>query len=244
MALWLSRLALVLGCLLIGLGVVYGGLVWYLAWQEETFPSTTQVLVLKDGRRIPLHQPTATPPVWPEPAAGLSPPPEAAAGTEDGSPGFGVTATPVSASLPANQAASDVPPSRITIPGLGLDWPVVLSTNEHMPRFKGVGWLLGSAYPGQAGNLVLFGHLDGPYSTFGPLHELRPGDTFHVATAAGVYQYRVRASFETTPDDVAVLAPTDGPTATLITCAGQWDKATQMYDRRLVITADLIAGER
>jgi sortase A len=133
-----------------------------------------------------------------------------------------------------------LPPKRIKIPRIGVDWPVVLSDNEHLPRFKGVGWLLGSAFPGAPGNMVLFGHLDGPYATFGRLHELQPGDEFAVTTDEGEFVYRVRSSFQTTPDDVSVLAPTDTPTATLITCSGRWDPLARTYSHRLILTADLV----
>src|SRR5205814_543012 len=78
------------------------------------------------------------------------------------------------------QPAFVLPPERIRIPRIGVDWPVVLSDITHLPRFNGVGWLQGSAYPGTAGNLVLYGHLDGRYATFGRLHELRAGDEFSV----------------------------------------------------------------
>src|SRR5687767_7802389 len=55
---WASRFLFMLGSLLIFMGASYGALVGYLAWQESVSPSTARVLVLKDGRRIPLLQPT------------------------------------------------------------------------------------------------------------------------------------------------------------------------------------------
>jgi len=131
-----------------------------------------------------------------------------------------------------------LPPLRIEIPDIDADWPVVLADNSHMPRFKGVGWLMGSAYPGEVGNIVLFGHLDGSYSTFGRLKELRRGDQFSIFTETSEYRYLVLESIETTPDDVTVLAPTDRPTATLITCSGRWDPIAQNYSRRFIIEAD------
>jgi sortase A len=88
--------------------------------------------------------------------------------------------------------------------------------------------------------MVLLGHLDGPYSTFLRLHELKPGDEFTVITEEAQHQYRVRSVYETTPDDVAVLAPTDAATATLITCSGKWIPAQSTYDHRLIVTADYI----
>lgn len=191
----LSRLLLGLGGLLVILGLGYGGLINYLTWQESSAPSTSRVLVLKDGRRIPLVQPTqptlrsiptATPPVAlpggvPDPAPALSPPPAS-------------IATPPGLSLAPAATQAYLPPLRITIPRIGVDWPVVLSVNEQLPRFKGVGWLMGSTYPGFTGNLVLFGHLDGRYATLGRLHELVPGDTFNVVTEDRTRVYRVRSA--------------------------------------------------
>jgi sortase A len=129
----------------------------------------------------------------------------------------------------------------VEVPSIGVKWPVVLGTNDHMPRFKGVGWLMGSGYPGMAGNMVLFGHLDGPNATFGSLHLLHTGDVLIVRTERAEYSYRVSSVFETTPDDVGVLAPTSDTTATLITCSGVWDPETRNYSHRLIVTAVLLA---
>jgi sortase A len=131
-----------------------------------------------------------------------------------------------------------LPPLRIEIPKIGVAWPVVLADNDDLPRFRGVGWLMGSAYPGQAGNIVLFGHLDGPYSTFPRLIELKPGDRFSVFTETREHRYLVRGTFETTFDDVSVLIPSDTATATLITCSGHWDPVAQDYSHRLIVKAD------
>ena len=42
--------------------------------------------------------------------------------------------------------------------------------------------------------------------------------TFVVVTARGEYHYRVKKTHIVDPDDVWVLAPTETPTITLITC--------------------------
>src|SRR5687768_8789123 len=55
--LWVSRLLLIAGSLLVAAGTAYGGTVSYMMWRESVSPSTQQMLVLKDGRRIPLQQP-------------------------------------------------------------------------------------------------------------------------------------------------------------------------------------------
>ncbi len=219
----LHRVLCILGCLLVLLGLGYAGLFRYLTWREQVSPSTRQVLVLKNGREIPLLQPTSAPRPATQ-AVELS-------NERRAEPSAAPTATPT---------APPLPPKRIKIPKIEVDWPVVLSDNDHLPRFRGVGWLMGSAFPGAPGNLVLFGHLGGPYGTFMRLHELEAGDEFSVLIDQGERRYRVRSSRETTPDDVAVLAPTDTATATLITCSGPWDSVRQTNERRLIVTADYI----
>jgi sortase A len=227
---WIRRILLAIGGLVVLLGVSYGTLVGYLMWRESSSPSTRQVLVLKDGRQIPLLQPTAAP--RPPPPTAL---PTAPALVPDAAvPDPLLTATVAPPTEPP--APSYLPPLRIVIPRIEVDWRVVLADNDHMPRFKGVGWLMGSGFPGTPGNLVLFGHLDGPYATLGRLHELVVGDEFDVLTEAGTARYQVRDSREVLPDAVEVLAPTSDATATLITCSGNWDSLDRMYNRRLVVT--------
>lgn len=221
----LRWLLLGLGWLFIGSGLAYGGLIGFVTWREQVAPASRRVLLLRDGQRIPLVQPTRAAPVAAVQATGAPP-------IEPSSPD---TLTAVSVSLPPT-----LPPERIVLPRLALDWPVVLSDNEHLPQFQGVGWLMGSSFPGVPGNMVLFGHLGGPYATFVRLHELQPGDEIQVFTAGQMYRYRVRTSFETTPDDVAVLAPTNTPVATLITCSGPWDPVAQTNQYRLIVIADYL----
>ena len=203
------------------LAVSYGATFAFLGWRETVSPSTSQILVLRDGQQIPLVQPTAAPGrvVSPAPPAG------------------GDSPSRTGSSSAAPRAPAPRPPLRLQIPRLSLDWPVVLSDNDHLPRFQGVGWLLGSAFPGAAGNMVLVGHLDGRYATFARLHELQPGDHFIVATADSTMNYRVLSLHPTRPDDVAVLAPTSAATATLITCSGPWDAGLRMYEQRLIVSA-------
>jgi sortase A len=214
-------------------GGAYGGAIGYAAWREQLSPSTRQMLVLSDGRQVPLVQPSAAPlPAPPTPPAGAP----ATRPQEQDQRDAGV------APAPAAQPVT-LPPLRVRIPRIAVDWPVVLSHNEHMPEFRGVGWFMGSAFPGAPGNIVLFGHLGGPYGTFMRLHELRAGDEFSIVTEAGEHRYRVRDAYETTPEDVAPLTPSDGATATLITCSGPWNQALQTNERRLIVTADYLGAE-
>ena len=230
------------GWLCIALGIAYGGLIGYLTWSESVSPSAKATLVLRDGRKIPLAQPTLTLPARPSaPATPEGPDPNShtlPAADEGGPSSLDQLPSANENRVPVAPSAH-LPPQRLKIPSIGVDRPVVLSDNEHLPRFRGVGWLRGSAFPGAVGNIVLFGHLDGPYATFERLRELRPGDLFTITTEEGGFTYRVRSSFDTTPDDVAVLAPTGTPTATLITCSGRWDPIARTYSHRLIVIADL-----
>jgi LPXTG-site transpeptidase (sortase) family protein len=258
----IKRLVVATGCIVALLALAYGGLFYYLEWRESVSPSTDRVLVLQDGRRISLVQPTA------QPAPSTLGNVDGASGTGSAEQGGGTflqapgralsqTGTEAATTVPrpapiagggGRSSGAEIPPApdaylpplRVSIPSIGVDRPVVLGTNEHMPRFRGVGWLLGSAYPGRPGNIVLFGHVDGPNATFERLHELKLGAEFTISTESGPLRYRVRSIFETTPDDVSVLAPTDTPTATLITCGGFFDKANQSYAKRVIVTADYL----
>lgn len=215
---WIRRLLATVGTLMMVLGLGYGGTIAYVSWREQVSPSTQQMLKLKDGQQIPLVQPT-TAPIAPKIAPGAT--------------AAEATAAPELVIIPAQ-----LPPMRVAIPSIGVDWPVVLSDNDNLPQFRGVGWLMGSGFPGAPGNIVLFGHLGGPHGTFMRLNELKPGDEFSIFTTGEEHRYKVRATHETTLDDVSVLAPTSDASATLITCSGPWDAVAQTNVRRLIVQAD------
>lgn len=130
-----------------------------------------------------------------------------------------------------------LPPTRLRIPRIGVDAPIVLADNDDLPRFKGVGWYVGTGYPGFRGNLVLFGHLNGPYETFGRLHELRANDQVSIEAMDRTYQYRVVEKRVVPASAVEVLAPTADSRATLITCTGTFYPLTRDYSDRLIVTA-------
>ncbi len=225
----LRALLLIVGTLCVLLAIGYVGLLHYLQWSERVSPSTQQVLVYRDGRRVLLVQPTPAGPT-PTRVTLVAAPPVAAA-----APAVPTPAAPTPTSTPSPVPL--LPPTQLIIPELDVGWPVVLADARHMPRFKAVGWLFGSAAPGQTGNLVLFGHQGGKYGTLMRLHEIHRDQIVTVRSDAGDHHYQVREIYETTPDDVAVLAPTDTPTLTLITCSGPWDVINQTNERRLIVKA-------
>jgi len=79
---------------------------------------------------------------------------------------------------------------RIQIPAIQVDAPVVQGVGWDQLK-KGVGQYIGSANPGQTGNLVLSGHNDVYGEVFRRLDELEPGDTIIIFTINRQYVYIV-----------------------------------------------------
>ena len=131
------------------------------------------------------------------------------------------------------------PPVRLRIDGIGVDAPVVLVRGEDLPRKAIAGWYFGTAYPGDAGNVVLLGHLNGDGEIFGDLDLLRPGDSIYVDTTKGIVTYIVEGSQLVDRRAIEVLGSTPEPTLTLMTCAGNWRDEIGGYDMRLVVQARL-----
>jgi sortase A len=106
---------------------------------------------------------------------------------------------------------------RIRINALQVDAPIVQGDGWEQLK-KGVGQHIGSANPGQKGNMVLTGHNDVFGEVFRYLDRLKPGDEIVVYSARRAYTYIVTDWFLVTPDQVEVLAPTPDASLTLISC--------------------------
>ncbi len=106
---------------------------------------------------------------------------------------------------------------RIKIPAINVDAPIVQGDGWEQLK-KGVGQHIGSANPGQPGNLVLTGHNDVYGEVFRYLEKLQPGDLVLIFTAQRQFVYVVTGSQIVEPTQVEVMAPTREPTLTLITC--------------------------
>ncbi|MDO9348081.1 MAG: class D sortase [Anaerolineales bacterium] len=106
---------------------------------------------------------------------------------------------------------------RIQIPAIQVDAPVVQGDGWDQLK-KGVGQYIGSANPGQTGNIVLSGHNDVYGEVFKRLDELEPGNTIIIFTINRQYVYVVSGSQIVEPTQVEVMAPTSDPTLTLISC--------------------------
>jgi len=151
----------------------------------------------------------------------------------------------------------------LRIPRLGEDWTrVVLEGTEAEQLAQGPGHYVGSAMPGEDGNLALAGHRVGKGSPFLELDEMRPGDPVVVETADSWFVYRVLGDPATgdvdadpsgipgmqivSPSAVEVISPTPNAAAsappsgaylTLTTCHPRYSAR-----QRLIVHARLDGG--
>jgi sortase A len=109
-------------------------------------------------------------------------------------------------------------PVRIQIPKIKVDSTVVDGDNWATLQL-GVGHHIGSANPGQRGNMVLSGHDDVYGEIFKDLDKLKAGDLVTVSTTQKDYTYVVQDQKIVQPTDVWVLdSRGDDKQLTLITC--------------------------
>jgi sortase A len=120
------------------------------------------------------------------------------------------------ANLPVPTPAPDQA-IRIQIPALEVDAPVVQGDGWEQLK-KGVGQNIGSANPGQNGNVVLSAHNDVYGELFRYLDKLVPGDQVILYTQQRQYVYVVDRTAIVEPTAVEVMASTGSPTTTLISC--------------------------
>jgi sortase A len=106
---------------------------------------------------------------------------------------------------------------RLQIPRLNVDAPVVQGDGWEQLK-KGVGQHIGSANPGQNGNVVLSAHNDVYGELFRYLDQLQPGDEVIAYTQQRQFVYVVERTVLVEPTAVEVMASTGSPTVTLISC--------------------------
>lgn len=206
---------LIVGSLTLLLGVALGSLRIYLAAQTAALPPV-EVSAPIEGPALAAPIGGNAAPVEIASSSGAAPSPASAAGSVAG---------PVQ--------AAHLPPTQITIPRLGVSYPVTLSDYDYQLRFRAVGWIVGTAFPGEAGNMVFYGQAEGPYATLDRLGELRPGDDIVIGADGGQRHYRVRTVSQVSQDNVDVVAPTTSAVATFIT------DVPDNEQQRLVVVADL-----
>jgi sortase A len=125
--------------------------------------------------------------------------------------------------------------AHLQIPAIGVDQYVLEGTGE-ASLAKGPGHYLGTAMPGQQGNVAIAGHRTTYGAPFYRLDELKVGDTVTLTTLTGQHLVYVvaKAPVAVSPRDVSVLNDAGDNRLTLTTCTPKYS-ATQ----RLVVVADL-----
>ncbi len=103
---------------------------------------------------------------------------------------------------------------RIDIDRLGFSVAILEGTKSRTLRL-GLGHVSGTPLPGELGNSGIAGHRD---TFFRPLKDVRQDDAIELTTLKGVSHYQVDWIRVVTPDDMAVLGPSDTSALTLVTC--------------------------
>ncbi len=166
------------------------------------------------------------------------------------------TSTPVPTATAVPLPESQYPPNRLVIPSIDVNAPWVplgyLADGLTMDSPAGptdVGWYKFTGQPGGPSNAVFSGHVDwytGQPAIFRAVHDLKQGAEIDISLDNGHMRvYHVVSTtlydFQTT-DATPIVAPSDVPTVTLITCEGTFNPVTHEYNNRLVVVATAPPG--
>jgi len=102
----------------------------------------------------------------------------------------------------------------LSIPNLRLEVPVFEGTGE-LTLNRGAGRIVGTARPGEEGNMGIAAHRDG---FFRGLKDIKVGDRIELATPRKNLVYTVDNISVVKPSDVSVLRARPQPSLTLVTC--------------------------
>jgi sortase A len=126
---------------------------------------------------------------------------------------------------------------RIEIPRVGISALVLEGVTGTTLR-HGVGHIPGTALSQPAGNVGLAGHRD---TVFRGLKDIKKGDLIDLETLEGSYRYSVDWAQVVDPNDVGVLAVSNRPELTLVTCYPFYYVGSA--PERFVVRAHLLGGD-
>jgi sortase A len=139
---------------------------------------------------------------------------------------------PIQVSSDLYKNRSENIPTRILIPKVDIDLPVVeakvvngyweLSENSASHGE-------GSGFPGEKNNDVIFAHAR--EGLFYNLKDAKVGDIVYVFTKESWYRYKINKITSVYPNQIQVIKPTKNETLTLYTCTGFMD------EKRLIVQA-------
>jgi sortase A len=118
------------------------------------------------------------------------------------------------ASIPRPRPETGATLGRLEIPRLAVSAIVRAGSDSRTLRLA-IGHIVGTAFPGEPGNVGLAAHRD---TFFRRLGEIRVNDEVRLVTADGTFTYRVDGTRIVEPRDTWVLSPTKEPALTLVTC--------------------------
>src|SRR5678815_2181820 len=109
--------------------------------------------------------------------------------------------SPAPRTVPRRTFAAGSTVGRIEIPRLGVSAVIRAGSDARTLRLA-VGYIPGTALPGDPGNLGLAGHRD---TFFRRLRDINPDDEIRIVTEDGVFTYHVERTTIVMPEDVWVL---------------------------------------
>lgn len=124
-------------------------------------------------------------------------------------------------------------PTRLVISALGVDWPIVPGDGWDELK-QGIGHRIGTANPGERGNLVLSGHNDVYGEPLRDLEKLEMGKEVTVYAGSTAYRYVVKSKRVVAPTDLSPLNASRNPIVTLITCTPY-----RVDTHRLIVVGEL-----
>ena len=124
------------------------------------------------------------------------------------------TVAPAPAARRRVAPAAGSPMGRIEIPRLGVSAVIRAGSDARTLRLA-VGYIPGTALPGDGGNIGLAAHRD---TFFRRLRDIRADDEIRLVTPEGTFSYIVEKTNIVGPRDTWVLNHTPEPALTLVTC--------------------------
>lgn len=152
------------------------------------------------------------------------------------------------APTPAPTPGPEIRPTRIGLPTLGVDAPIVAVGIDEDGAMgtpgtaDEVAWWDGM--PVGAGNALFAGHKDWNHrqGSFFRIADLKPGDAIRLDGEGGSLEFHVEWVRQLGGDEEAVqdiLGDAGKPVVTLITCGGEFDRRIRHYKDRVVVRAVL-----
>ena len=119
---------------------------------------------------------------------------------------------------------------------------VAVPNNIHMG-----GWFVDSVRPGEKGLSIIDGHLNGNSQDgiFINLEKVKSGDVYTIEFGDGSKkQFRIKDMRAVDLKEAASVLFSQDPgitnQLTLITCGGTYDQQARLYDKRVIVTSELV----